>query len=83
MFKQDQYILNILLESVSEGVIIVDEHQMIVKANESAKKMFRYDDAQLIKQPLNLLIPQNYHAEHGGHFKDFMKENKRRQRSEA
>jgi PAS domain S-box-containing protein len=79
MFKQDQYILNILLESVSEGVIIVDEHQMIVKANESAKKMFRYDDAQLIKQPLNLLIPQNYHAEHGGHFKDFMKENKRRQ----
>ncbi len=79
MFKQDKDIFNVLLGAVSEGVVVVDEYQIIVEANESAKRMFGYKDAQLIKQPLNTLIPKNYHAGHGNHFKGFMKENKRRE----
>ncbi|APZ45468.1 PAS domain-containing sensor histidine kinase [Polaribacter reichenbachii] len=78
MFKKDQDIFNILLGSVSEGVIIVDEHQNIVEANESAIKMFGYNNDELIKKPLNILIPQNYHANHGSHFKGFMKDKKKR-----
>ena len=31
MFKKDQEIFNILLGAVSEGVIIVNEHQKIVE----------------------------------------------------
>ncbi len=78
MFKEDQNIFNILLGAVSEGVIIVDNQQTIVEANESALKMFGYNAKELLKQPLNILIPQNYHANHGSHFKGFMKDKKKR-----
>lgn len=78
MFNQDQDVFNVLLGAVSEGVIIVDEHQVIIEANESALKMFGYQNEELLKQPLNTLIPQNYHAGHGAHFKGFMKDKKRR-----
>lgn len=79
MFKQDQEIFNILLGAIFEGVIILDEHQKIVEINESAEHLFGYGEKELIKQPLNLLIPQKYHAGHDTHFKVFMKQQKRRQ----
>ncbi len=79
MFKQDQDVFNILLGSVSEGVIIVDTHQNIVEANESAERMFGYGRKELIQLPLNALIPKNYHAHHGAHFKGFLKQNEQRQ----
>ncbi|MFK5879210.1 MAG: PAS domain-containing sensor histidine kinase [Flavobacteriaceae bacterium] len=79
MFKQDQDIFNILLGSVSEGVIIVDAHQNIVEANESAERMFGYESKELIQLHLNILIPKNYHPNHGAHFKGFMKQDAHRQ----
>ncbi len=79
MFKKDQDVFNILLGSVSEGVIIVDAQQNIVEANESAEKMFGYGSKELVQLPLNVLIPKNYHAGHGAHFKGFMKQEAQRQ----
>ncbi|REE07744.1 PAS domain S-box-containing protein [Winogradskyella pacifica] len=79
MFQQDQDIFKVLLDAVSEGVIVVDEHQNIVEANDSANRMFGYAKDELIKQSLNILIPQNYHAGHGSHFNGFMKQQERRQ----
>lgn len=79
MFTQNQDVFNTLLGAVSEGVIIVDEHRKIVESNESAQNMFGYDRKELIMQPLNILIPQSYHADHGAHFENFMKQKRRRQ----
>ncbi len=78
MFQQDQDIFNVLLGAVSEGVIIVDEHQKVVEVNASAQKMFGYTKAELIKQHLNILIPQNYRSGHDVHFNGFMKAKERR-----
>jgi len=79
MFQQEQNIFKVLLGSVSEGVIVVDEHQNIVETNLSANKMFGYKNEELINKPLNVLIPKNYHAGHGAHFDGFMKKKERRQ----
>ncbi len=79
MFKQDQKAFNILLGAVSEGVIIVDEHQIIMEVNTSAELIFGYTRDELISQDLNILIPQNYHANHAGHFNKFMGTHERRQ----
>jgi len=78
MFKQDQDIFNVLLGAVSEGVIIIDEKQNIVEVNQSVLKMFGYRKGELMKKPLNILIPRNYHADHGKHVKGFMKKQTRR-----
>ncbi|NNC50545.1 MAG: PAS domain S-box protein [Flaviramulus sp.] len=79
MFQQNQDIFKVLLDAVSEGVVIVDEHQKIVETNDSANQMFGYAKGELVKQSLNILIPQNYHAGHGAHFNGFMKHKARRQ----
>ena len=79
MFKEDQDIFKVLLSSVSESVVIVDEHQNIVEVNTSAEHMFGYHREALINKHLNILIPQHYHAKHGDHFKGFIKEQKYRQ----
>jgi PAS domain S-box-containing protein len=78
MFKQDQEIFNILLDSISEGVVVVDENQTIVEVNRSGELMFGYKENELSGKSLNILIPQNYHSKHEGHFKGFVKEHKQR-----
>ena len=83
MFKQDQDIFKVLLGSVSEGVIVVDEYQNIVEANTSAEKMFGYDKGELLNNHLNTLISNNYHVGHSAHFKEFMKRKERRQMGEG
>lgn len=79
MFYQCQNILSILLDAVSEGVIIVDVHQKIVKANESVEKIFGYDKDELINKPLNILIPPKYRAGHKAHFSSFLNQKGYRQ----
>lgn len=83
MFKQDQEIFNILLETVSEGVIIVDNHQQIMEVNTSAETIFGYSKSELINKELNLLLPSNYHASHSIHFEKFVEMGKRRKMGEA
>jgi len=79
MFRKHQEVFKILLGAVSEGVVIVDEHQNIVEANESAERMFGYDDGALLQQPLNILIPPKYRDGHGAHFKSFIEQKEYRQ----
>lgn len=79
MFYQCQNILSILLDAVPEGVIIVDVHQKIVKANESVEKIFGYDKNELIDKPLNCLIPPKYRAGHKAHFYSFLNQKGHRQ----
>lgn len=80
MFERDQQkVFKTLLGAVSEGVIIVDENQTIVEINTSAETIFGYIREELVGQPLNTLIPQQYHANHGGHFNKFMEKQERRQ----
>ena len=79
MFKKDQDVFNILLGAVSEGVVIVDEQQKIIEANQSAETIFGYQREELINQPLNILIPQPYRASHKTHVKGFVEQNQKRQ----
>ncbi|RSK40426.1 PAS domain-containing sensor histidine kinase [Mangrovimonas spongiae] len=79
MLQKDQDIFKILLESISEGVIIVDDRQHIVEVNDATEKMFGYSKEELLKQPLNILIPNQYHKDHKSHFDGFMKQQERRQ----
>lgn len=79
MFYQCQNILSILLDAVPEGVIIVDEHQKIVEANESVEKIFGYGRKELINQPLNILIPPKYRSGHKAHFHSFLNQKGHRQ----
>src|SRR5690606_1419946 len=65
-------------EAVSEGILVVDEHQAIVSTNSSANAMFGYEANELVGKTLNILIPSEYHKKHVGHFKSFYKHSEKR-----
>lgn len=78
LFHENKFVFNVLFEAVSEGVIVVDENQIIVATNTAADQMFGYDKDELNEQHLNILIPPNFHGVHGGHYDAFYKQSSAR-----
>lgn len=65
-------VFKILSEAVSEGIIVVNEAQLIVAANKSANTMFGYSSTELIGQHLSILIPRKHQHTHKGHVATFL-----------
>ncbi|OZV69707.1 PAS domain-containing sensor histidine kinase [Winogradskyella aurantia] len=78
MLRQDQEIFNILLETVSEAVIIVDEKQRIMEINKVAEGVFEYDKEEIKGKPLTILMPSNYHEKHQEYVENFIEEYQQR-----
>ena len=53
-----------LLDSAMDGIITVDDAQRIVLYNRAAEKIFGWPRAQVLGQPLDMLIPARFR---GGH----------------
>ncbi|HEV8431158.1 MAG TPA: PAS domain S-box protein [Pyrinomonadaceae bacterium] len=56
-----------LLESAPDAVVIVDRQGRIVLVNSQAEKSFGYSREELLGQKVEMLIPQKYRSNHGGH----------------
>jgi PAS domain S-box-containing protein len=61
---QSEATADAILESVSEGIVIVDRHGRIARVNAAAERMFGYERRELIGQRLELLLPESFHALH-------------------
>ena len=78
MINQDQEIFNVLLETVSEAVVIIDDQQSIVEINGVAEIIFGYNKSEIQGKQLNVLLPSNYHKKHDNYFNSFLTEYKHR-----
>lgn len=65
-----------LLESLAEGVIIIDNSGTILLVNTRAEQMFGYQKEELIGKPHAILIPERYRAIHEEHESGYFKEPK-------
>jgi len=72
MIEQDQEIFNVLLDTVSEAVVIVDDRQFIMEINGAAELVFGYGKDEIKNKHLNVLMPSNYHERHTEHVREFM-----------
>ena len=79
VFAKNSNIFRLLSEAVSEGILVVNDEQLIVAANLSAHTMFGYVNEELIGQPLNKLIPSDYRKTHNNYVKGFIKKGDKRQ----
>lgn len=59
-----QQYLSIVLEAISEGVIMIDAEQEILFLNERSAQMFGYKMEELIGQKLDKLLPVRYRENH-------------------
>lgn len=60
-FSKNSNIFSLLLQAVSEGVVVIDHQHLIIATNEAANKMFGFNDTELVGQHLDILVPQKYH----------------------
>ena len=56
-----------VIESASEGIILIDPAGRIVLVNAAAEKMFDYARADLLGRPLEVLLPERARGAHVGH----------------
>jgi len=70
---QGDVTIRTLLETLAEGVVIIDSTGTILLVNPRAEKIFDYPRENLIGNPLAVLIPERFrkvHEEHVVHFFD-------------
>ena len=68
---QENITIRTLLESLAEGVVIIDNSGTILLVNTRAEEMFGYPKKELIGKPHAVLVPERFrkvHEEHEAHF---------------
>lgn len=60
-----------LLESASEGIVVIDATGRIALVNAAAERMFGFDRQELLGQTLEILLPERIRDTHTGHRIDY------------
>lgn len=76
--NKDLNIFNVLTETISEGIVIVDQFQNIVTVNETLAQLFFYKREELMGQSLHMLIPKKKHHSHEKQVAGFLKNSEKR-----
>jgi two-component system NtrC family sensor kinase len=64
---QAEKLFQALLESAPDSIVIVDRAGRIVLANGQTERMFQYDRAELVGQPIEILLPERLRDRHKRH----------------
>lgn len=68
----DPALLALVLETIDDAVVVVDEGGRIVLFNAGAAKAFGHEAEQVVGQPLALLLPESAREAHEAHFRAFL-----------
>jgi PAS domain S-box-containing protein len=63
--------LNGILSIADDAIICVDSGQKIILFNQGAERLFGWRADEANGRPLNILLPERYHAGHGAHIDNF------------
>ncbi len=61
---KDQELFQSIFESTAQGILVVDEFGIILRANQALENIFGYPTGELVNKKLAYLIPQNQKAFH-------------------
>jgi len=70
LWRSQQHMAGIVALS-TDAIISIDAQQCICLFNRAAEEIFGYKAADILGQPLNLLIPGSLHAAHTRHVQEF------------
>jgi len=63
-----------LLEAAPDGVVITGGHGQIVYVNGQTERLFGYGRAELVGQPIEILVPERLRAAHPAHRREYGRE---------
>jgi PAS domain S-box-containing protein len=73
MITLDPEILNLIIESLPTGTVIVDPEGKIVRLNQPVEAWFGYRREELLGQSVELLVPEKFRAIHPSQRADYLK----------
>lgn len=73
VFEKNSNIFKLLSEAVSEGVVVVNQEQLIVAANKQVNSMFGYEKDELLGNLALTLIPETFHTKLNRHIQPYFK----------
>jgi PAS domain S-box-containing protein len=76
--KQAEEHFRLAVEGAPNGMVIIDWNGTIVLTNSQMEKMFGYTKAELLGQPIELLVPGRICAQHRVHREGFLTDSKAR-----
>jgi PAS domain S-box-containing protein len=76
--RESEFTVRTLLESASQGIIVVDPKGKIVLANRAAEQMFGYRQLELLENRIENLIPQTLRSRHNKEHRHFFHEPEKR-----
>jgi len=53
-----------VIQSATDGVVVIDVSGAVLLWNDAAKRMFGYDEMEIVGRPLSRLIPERFHEMH-------------------
>ena len=63
-----------ILETASEGIVVVNAAGTIIAVNRQTETMFGYPRAELLGRPLEMLLPERFRARHVAHRTGYAKD---------
>lgn len=77
-FLGENVTITTLLNSLAEGVVMINTEGIIVFVNQRIYKLTGYKEDEIIGQHLNIILPENFSAMHDQHIKNYFKEPRKR-----
>src|SRR5579863_1692449 len=69
--RSSQALAQKLVESSPDGIVVADGDGRVIEVNPQTEKMFGYARAELVGQPVEILIPERFRAAHATHLKHY------------
>lgn len=63
--------LDAVIQTATDGIIIIDQRGSILKVNDAASKLFGYQIEELLGRNINMLMPRNYSEKHDGYLQHY------------
>ena len=70
-----------LVETLSDGIISIDEEGKIIFWNKAAEEIFGYSQKEVIGKPITMIMPEWYKEKHKKAFKKFLERGKKLKRT--
>lgn len=71
--KESEVRLDVILDTVVDGIISIDTQGIITSYNKAAQHIFGYTAEEALGASINLLIPESYHSRHNEHLAEYAK----------